>query len=365
MLDFLEVDRTFLADNEAQILDLEAQISALQRSLSLLRAAQIPARERLYSYKYPVLTLPNEIIIEIFLWFLATYRGPPPLSGAQSPTCLGQVCRRWRDIALAIPALWRVIDMTPRDESLPGVKRTLHLACLWAERALHHPLSVYLKEHDSLLPIFMTNLPHRDRWEHLTLNLRTAVSQVLDSLPALKSLDLTIRNPVLGSQPFIVQHSPLLRAVVLNDFDSLHVTLPWSQLTSLTLLYLNSRDCMRILRQSPHLMHCTLRLLGGNVLQPGNDNAHGTVLPRLESLTFHTRSDPDAHFFEQLVTPALRHLQISERFFPRNQKPVDFLKSSLSKSGCQLHELKIIGKPSAADAYRKAFPTISTISTTY
>jgi hypothetical protein len=55
MLAGLEAYRTRVADIEAQILYLE-------RSLSALRIETALAQERLDAYKYPVLTLPNEII---------------------------------------------------------------------------------------------------------------------------------------------------------------------------------------------------------------------------------------------------------------------------------------------------------------
>ncbi|KAJ6504124.1 hypothetical protein C8R47DRAFT_177927 [Mycena vitilis] len=54
-------------------------------------------------------TLPNEITSEIFLHFLPVYPRCPPLTGNLSPTCLTHICRRWREIALTTPALWRAM----------------------------------------------------------------------------------------------------------------------------------------------------------------------------------------------------------------------------------------------------------------
>ncbi|KAJ7897415.1 hypothetical protein B0H13DRAFT_2521789 [Mycena leptocephala] len=78
MLAALDTDRTRVADIEAQILDLE-------RSLSALRDEKALVQERLDAYKYPVLTLPSEIISEIFIHFLPTYP-LPPLIGIFSPS---------------------------------------------------------------------------------------------------------------------------------------------------------------------------------------------------------------------------------------------------------------------------------------
>ncbi|KAJ7020267.1 hypothetical protein C8F04DRAFT_909373, partial [Mycena alexandri] len=69
-------------------------------------------QEELDSYKYPVLTLPTEIICEIFIHFLPVYPECPPPAGILSPTNLTQICRQWRDIALAIPTLWRAMRLS-------------------------------------------------------------------------------------------------------------------------------------------------------------------------------------------------------------------------------------------------------------
>ncbi|KAJ6577973.1 hypothetical protein B0H19DRAFT_1122031 [Mycena capillaripes] len=98
MLAGLEADRVRVAQLEAQILHLE-------RSLSELRIEQSLTQERLDSYTYPVLTLPNEIISEIFIHFLPTYPFCPPLTGVLSPTILTHIFRRLREIALGTPVL--------------------------------------------------------------------------------------------------------------------------------------------------------------------------------------------------------------------------------------------------------------------
>ncbi|KAJ7932065.1 hypothetical protein B0H13DRAFT_809491, partial [Mycena leptocephala] len=103
MLAHLEADR-------ARITDLEAQILHLEHSLRALRIEKSQAQRRLDSYTYPVLTLPNEIVSEIFMRFLPTYPRFPPFTGILSPTILTQICRKWREIALGTPALWSVMS---------------------------------------------------------------------------------------------------------------------------------------------------------------------------------------------------------------------------------------------------------------
>jgi hypothetical protein len=91
------------------------QILALERSLSALRIKKALAKERLNSYKYPVLTLPNEIISEIFIHLLPPCPLCPPITAIFSPTHLTHICRRWLEIALGTPELWRVISIFGND----------------------------------------------------------------------------------------------------------------------------------------------------------------------------------------------------------------------------------------------------------
>ncbi|KAF7376699.1 F-box domain-containing protein [Mycena sanguinolenta] len=79
----MEADRVLLMDLAAQILDVE-------RSPSELRAEQ---QERLDAYKYPVLTLSNEVISEIFVHFLPVYPSATGLASPTTLTCLPPMAR--------------------------------------------------------------------------------------------------------------------------------------------------------------------------------------------------------------------------------------------------------------------------------
>ncbi|KAJ6526023.1 hypothetical protein B0H19DRAFT_1197658, partial [Mycena capillaripes] len=62
----------------------------------------------------PALSLPNELMSEIFVHFLPVYPKLPPSMGLLSPYLLCHICRRWRNIALTTPALWRGISLSLR-----------------------------------------------------------------------------------------------------------------------------------------------------------------------------------------------------------------------------------------------------------
>ncbi|KAK7059801.1 F-box domain-containing protein [Favolaschia claudopus] len=361
MLDLLAADRALLAKKDAEIQELEAQVSALERSLSLLHAARRIVQQRLCSYKYPVLTLPNEIVAEIFLHFLPPYPDVPPPLGALSPIHLTHICHQWREIALKTPGLWRAIDLSPRNADrrlLLSLERTISLTGLWLSRSGNCPLSIHMESDRDPLSILAPLIPHRDRWEHLTLRLETtqALSSIQGSFPLLKSLDLQFGSTVSDDEVVTLQDLPLLSTVVLDDFGIPHISLPWSQLTSITLMWIYSEDCMSILRQTTHLVRCTLHLW----IQHGpENNVVDLVLPHLETLDVEADDTLHANFFQCLVAPALHHLRLPEHLLQPNI--IESLNSFISRSGCHLDELKITTGSVSRNAYRNAFPAITDI----
>ncbi|KAJ7679705.1 permease for cytosine/purines, uracil, thiamine, allantoin-domain-containing protein [Mycena olivaceomarginata] len=67
----------FLPAMRSDLAAVRARIVEIERLIAELRAEQSAAQERLDSYKYPAVNLPNEIISEIFIHFLLV---APPLS---------------------------------------------------------------------------------------------------------------------------------------------------------------------------------------------------------------------------------------------------------------------------------------------
>ncbi|KAJ7720010.1 hypothetical protein B0H16DRAFT_1739040 [Mycena metata] len=100
------------AADQTRLEEIEAKVLDLQRSIGIPRAEE-KLKKRLNSRYYPVLTLPNELVSEIFLHFLPEYPRCPPLWGRLSPMTLTQICRQWREIAISTPRLWRAISFNP------------------------------------------------------------------------------------------------------------------------------------------------------------------------------------------------------------------------------------------------------------
>ncbi|KAK7014405.1 F-box domain-containing protein [Favolaschia claudopus] len=362
MLDFMEADRVFVAEKDAQICHLQAQISELEKAISFLRAERQLAFERLSSYKYPVLTLPTEVTCEVFIRFLPLCPDFPPLVGLLSPINFTHICRQWREIALTTPDLWRSINLTR--SSLQGHTHAEVLVPLWLERSGCLPLRIRAADVESeSAPILPHIIPHYARLEHLTLSLNDAepLAAMKASMPLLCSLNLWFG--VRASDLIIFPHVPLLRTVILSDYGSPSIHLPWVQLTSLSLECIYANRAMHILRQTAHLVHCGLHFwpMEDDEL---HDDLSDVTLPRLESLVMDRDSARDMDFFRAIVTPALLSLEISEQFLRSGSSPTKILETFISKSACQLRELKITNAVSGARPFLDAFPAIHVIRTT-
>ncbi|KAJ7167197.1 hypothetical protein C8R43DRAFT_820231, partial [Mycena crocata] len=232
-------DRTRLASLEAQIQDIEIQNLDSEGALSSLRDEKSSTRARLDAYKYPVLTLPNEIIGEVFTQFLPPYPVCPTSTGLLSPTILTQICRTWRQLALATPALWRAIWLP---FGSPDSVRRIEFLMAWFARSRSLPLSIRMDggvypNHRTLVDWTLI-VAHRLRWEYLEV--RTGQSVDLgfleNSMPLLRRLDVWINES--NPRAVIISHAPQLRTVTLaGSASESNCVLPWAQLTSLTLTW--------------------------------------------------------------------------------------------------------------------------------
>ncbi|KAJ7616856.1 hypothetical protein DFH06DRAFT_1238601 [Mycena polygramma] len=354
MLATLEADRIRVAELQTQILQLE-------RSLSELRLQHSQAQQRLDSYRYPVLMLPPEIVCEIFIHFLPTYPGFPPLTGILSPTLLTQICQRWREIALETPALWRATALSNTVFGFPWNLQAKQFD-IWLERSRDCPLVLSLLtcmgDDRAAVELIATVVPHHARWEYLEfygsiLHLR-ALGE--GAMPLLQYLDLTLN--VYYSDDV----ARLLRTVIISNTAAALVILPWMQLTSLTFLPAYLDECVPFLQQTSNLVHCKLFVakgLGKLGLQTR------VVLPYLESLTMIAQGSKDnfsrTYIPENWVARALQRLTVPETFL--DPEPVNSMAVFISRLGCNLKEMHITGRRKVSKkSYREAFPSIREFS---
>ncbi|KAJ7186646.1 hypothetical protein C8R46DRAFT_1057639 [Mycena filopes] len=353
-LDSEVADRDARAADRAQLAALEAQISHPEQALAELLPMRESVQARLDAVKYPVLTLPPEIITEIFTQFLPVYPLCSPLLGRSSPTVLTHICHLWREIAQGTPALWRAIDLV--EEEFPADAEA-DILDAWFDRSRSYPLSIRIGEHS-----IESIVPHRARWEHLYIEAGVTELPELSSgpLPLLRSLQAKLYD---YNDDTVVSwlDAPLLRSVTLHDVATERFILPWAQLTSLTLHMVPVSRCVRILDQTPHLVYCSLSLVSewaGPTAVPRQQMS----LPHLESMTMLDVQTylamTLARYFKTFVVPALSMLQVPESFL--GEDPIRFLASFIQNSGCELRDVVITGDEIAfRDSYPSEFPSIN------
>ncbi|KAK6993063.1 F-box domain-containing protein [Favolaschia claudopus] len=356
-----EIDRVLLAEKKAEIRNIEEQIRPLLRSLSELQKAKDNIQKRLDAYKYPVLTLPADIVCEIFLRTLPPYPKPPPLVGLGSPTSLAQISRTWREIALAYPTLWRAVNVEVHSErERYRSEGQANLEALWLERSASCPLSVYTGFYTEYL-VPSPVLHHRERWDDLAVIIKGPRSDLFgEPLPLLSNLFIHLFLPGRPSYPTIpMPPMPLLHTATLQSVACRNIALPWAQLTSLTLLG-KYPDFLSILPQTSHLVFLELHL--------GTFNTIIGTVPEIPLLHLETLVICKGEFYPEMLcslrVPSLHTLHIGEEFLGKRQKSIETLQRFISHSDCQLQDLYIWSSGASDDhiqSYSDAFPSISKI----
>ncbi|KAJ7166997.1 hypothetical protein C8R46DRAFT_268523 [Mycena filopes] len=319
---------------------------------------------------HPMLTLPPEIIAEIFANFLPPYPERPPLAGLYSPLILCRICAYWRQVALSTPTLWRAIQIDLRDwDSDKGRTWRLYLLNTWLRRSGDCSLSIYIHHTRGYIPrptipeFYHAIARHRQQLEHLDIVASFGnLSLVQGDMPRLRHLTLGPNDLPDSSKPTppLFDCAPHLTSVVLTqDLVPSTMPLPWAQFTRLEGICLYEHECAEIFTSATQLVHCTVALVGS---PPETDIP--MVPPHLHLQTLILRvSDMSRvqvdlpNLFNRFTLPALRTLQVPEPYMS-----VAALKSLVSRSGCTLRELRVEDVvTSAGIIYRAAFPSIEVI----
>jgi hypothetical protein len=314
----------------------------------------------------PIDALPPEIVAEIFLDFLPSYPEFPPHSGILSPLVLCRVCRRWRDIALSTPSLWRAISIAI-DEPEPHRTEKLELLKTWIERSGNYPLALSFTgpptSISTVLPRFLqTAVAQCERWEHLNVLIPFEHLHLLQGdMPLLRTTTfgpIDLRHDVESTLTLFTR-APQLRHVVLTAcFLTATVHLPWAQLTHIDAHCLYEHECIDIFRNASALVACKL-----NVCCSDDDIRVGSTLPLNANMQLRDVvllvDDPNVRLWlilDCLTLPALRTLQV-----PDPCVTLESLAALVARSACELEELRVTNATLAESAYRDALPLVGMI----
>ncbi|KAJ7740264.1 hypothetical protein DFH07DRAFT_751754 [Mycena maculata] len=324
---------------------------------------------------YPVLTLPPEVVSEIFENFLPTYPRRPALLGIFSPLFLCRICRQWRQIAISTPTLWRAVSMELQEaepQETEKIAWKLRLLTTWLSRSGQCPLSLYLYSRVEpgspltpypILSQFLDALVlHCKRWEHVELVMPVEHLHVIRGrdMPLLRDLTFGPSAFRPGYKPplTLFDRAPQLTNVVLTEsFVPASLCLPWAQLTHLEAHCLYEDECAQILTYATNLVDCTFAVCDGAEEVP---DCAVPVLPYLQRfILLHIAETWDislARMLGNVRLPALRTLQVSELFLEPD--PLSSLKTLIARSQCTLDELHIDDASLSESVYREAFQSI-------
>ncbi|KAF8893105.1 hypothetical protein BD779DRAFT_1144646 [Infundibulicybe gibba] len=253
--------------------------------------------------------IPPEILGEIFI------RCPP-----HSPLRISSVCRLWRTLALATPALWASLDIKC---DIAVSRPPLRVIQTHLQRSGTHPLSFILyaidvryfhNEDPHLVPILTTLAAARWRWYNVDITLTRMTQDILDLItqgdaPLLQSIRCDVTQANL-SIPLHMLHCPRLESFHWYSFGSLLKFLPPVDisLTSLSIgTILSGSECISLLRLCPRLSSANFYSVCSSDPSPAPHFIH----PTLSTLTL-----TGEHFgmlLAALTLPALLDLNLTIR----------------------------------------------------
>ncbi|KAF8893136.1 hypothetical protein BD779DRAFT_1508982 [Infundibulicybe gibba] len=204
--------------------------------------------------------IPPEILGEIFIHSLAVD------FPSQSAQFLSSVCKLWRALVLAAPALWASLDIICNMDVLYPPLPVIHSHL---ERSGAHPLSFTLRSKDfhnintNLFAALKTLTAARQRWCNVHIELARITKDTLGFItlgdaPLLQSIRCHVLQSSMQRLPIplhMVHYHPRLESFQWDSLGSpLRLPLGNTQLTSLSLrTNLSVPECVTLLRLSPRL----------------------------------------------------------------------------------------------------------------
>ncbi|KAJ7045064.1 hypothetical protein C8F04DRAFT_522805 [Mycena alexandri] len=254
--------RARLAEAETSIVELTSRLKDLEDLRGLIQT-------QLDDIVYPVLTLPPEIVSNIFLQCLP----PPPVLSARhgkigpnptlAPLLLLQICRVWRQMALSTPHLWDSLHL--RLEFLGP--ETQKVIVDWLGRAGSCPLTLTLCLHVSISARAISAIlgPLAPRLQTLYLELNRPQFQELTDIgpfPILEHLAISYAFYEPGPPLKLFSATPRLHHVFFISYAGPHrfIVPRGSGVTKVICDMLSTNDCLDILRAGPFLKEISCHL---------------------------------------------------------------------------------------------------------
>ncbi|KAJ7612678.1 hypothetical protein FB45DRAFT_302592 [Roridomyces roridus] len=297
--------------------DLDSSILRHESILRELAQERCTVLADLKLIVYPILTLPSEITLDVFKWCATdTYFSP-----RSAPLLLAQVCHDWRALACSTPTLWDSIHRLYFEEH-PTADTIVER---WFSRAGTRPLSLDIAcaKGCNVPRVRSIILRHAPQFGFLRLvgtpEVLTELWAGVHSLPILSSLELDclcLDDTDESTQLFRIDDAPTLRQLCLQRALPSMITLPWGQLTKLTLISIPIGECLHALRGATSLQEFEYGGVPPHQLQfisnltPSSEPiSHSTLENLIISLP-----EEDQGILPFLTLPSLRQFSLGSRF---------------------------------------------------
>ncbi|KAJ7209220.1 hypothetical protein GGX14DRAFT_632450, partial [Mycena pura] len=341
-----------VSEGERQIADLDVAIARARIELEQLTQQREVVRKQVLEHRQairPVRRLPPEIVSKLLVSALPD---TPHDDFADTPWYLGHICRYWRDVALAEPALWLDIFIMGADNySIERLETQLARSSNFPLKVLFWS-SLFGKTSSHAITLLQMLISRATRWTTASIVMNAGafchLAPLRGRIPRLHYLRISISEyegsgSAESSDPFEI--APALREVVLENLTGLPhpLVVPFGQLT-----YLKADDeapVAAILRCTPGLEHASFDF--NEVFFSGPPIS----LPRLRNLYISSLG-----FLSHLILPSLEELYMVDA------DPAPLLSLLRRCLSIKLRTLRIaFCTPDRTSAILAACPTVKTL----
>ncbi|KAG5642785.1 hypothetical protein DXG03_002130 [Asterophora parasitica] len=314
--------------------------------------------------------LPRELISEIFVQTLSGGPFLVPPNANSSPWNLRAVCASWRRIALAERRLWSHLEVTRAEASGWSVEESFFK--FLSQHVIHPngPVSFNAKELIYLgsWQVFIEDVVRPNLQRIHTLDICARLSHLSDiaphSCPQLDTLSLDIWGEEaftmcdVSELPFFTGMSALRTLTIIGIVlerqlsDPSTTTLPWGQLTSLT-ISLRADYTADLLSRCSSLLSCSLSFNHAGIAP---DTFAPVTAPRIRCIVLKNppwATAPNTHgVLDSLTLPSLSELDITCVCLGRRY--CETINGLLRRSGCALTVLDMSEMRTSAAAAASA-----------
>ncbi|KAJ7241326.1 hypothetical protein B0H12DRAFT_1237051 [Mycena haematopus] len=304
-----------LQELRQRLADLDATISYHESILQELKQQRFSILSELNAVVYPVLTLPPEIMAQIFLWCIDVERCSHP---SVAPLLLTQICRDWRALAFCTPELWDTISEIEFDLD----RRAETVVETWFSRAGTRPLSLGIIYPENLESARLESviLKHASRLQSLDVMTSSEIFSGfvgIQPFPMLNNLELTYLEGLYDDldagdiQLFGSDGAPSLRHLSLETVPPSALIMPWAQLTKMTFTLISLSECLNALRWATSLFEFYRH---GPEFDGQSGSEQLSVRHSSLNILSVSTSNGDEDVLQFLVLPALQKFELGDRF---------------------------------------------------